>query len=374
LVRNSDGAVFEPYRLVAGQPATAAQTGDNTRDNIEQIRLSTPSAGLYTVQVTHKGALSGNQPQAFALVGSGLRLQSTLSGQIRYANSSSGPGIQWTVGVYREGDGQLVAAAVSNAQGQFTVTVLESGTYKVRASSLRATAGVNGTDALLVSRHFARTANLSGLSLEAADVNASGAISATDALQIALRFGNLWSNPTPMTLTYQTPTGSALANNGAIARLSASTDSLGIAGYTVGTWGSPSSPLSTVLAGSGRHRIQLQPLNFFGQASPQPFPSGQLPVRMEFLLRENGPCGGFGGVTRACVTAGDALGQAVSLWTTMNPPLSTSLGLQAAYGRFSGFATGDWLGQESRISVSSGQPITLNLQVQSIGDVDGSGF
>ncbi|MFM7748468.1 MAG: hypothetical protein ACKO7X_11185, partial [Bacteroidota bacterium] len=66
--------------------------------------------------------------------------------------------------------------------------------------------------------------------------------------------------------------------------------------------------------------------------------------------------------------------QAVSLWTTMNPPLSSYLGLQAAYGRFSGFASGDWLGQESRISVSSGQPITLNLQVQSVGDVDGSGF
>nr|MBM3931537.1 hypothetical protein [Sphingomonadales bacterium] len=373
LVRNSDGAVFEPYRLVAGQPATAAQTGDNTRDNIEQVRLSTPSAGLYTVQVSHKGALSGNQPQAFALVGSGLRLQSTLSGQIRYANSS-GSGIQGTVGVYREGDGQLLAATVTNAQGQFTVTGLESGIYKVRASSLRATAGVNGTDALQVSRHFARTANLSGLSLEAADVNASGAISATDALQIALRFGNLWSNPNPMTLTYQAPTGSALGSNGAKARLSASTDSLGIAGYTVGTWGSPSSPLSTVLAGSGRHRIQLQPLTFFGQASPQPFPSGQLPVRMEFLLRENGPCGGFGGITRACVTAGDALGQAVSLWTTMNPPLSTYLGLQTAYGRLSGFALGDWLGQESRISVSSGQPITLNLQVQCVGDVDGSGF
>ncbi len=99
LVRNSDGAVFEPYRLMAGQPATAAQTGDNTRDNIEQVRLSTPSAGLYTVQVSHKGALSGNQPQAFALVGSGLRLQSTLSGQIRYA-TSNGPGIQGIIGVY----------------------------------------------------------------------------------------------------------------------------------------------------------------------------------------------------------------------------------------------------------------------------------
>ncbi|MBU6274872.1 MAG: S8 family serine peptidase, partial [Bacteroidetes bacterium] len=76
LIRNSDGAVLEPFRLVSGQPSSAAQTGDNTRDNIEQVRLLTPSAGLYTVQVSHKGALSGNQPQAFALVGSGLRLQS----------------------------------------------------------------------------------------------------------------------------------------------------------------------------------------------------------------------------------------------------------------------------------------------------------
>ena len=373
LVRNSDGFAFEPFRLGVGQPAAAAQTGDNSRDNIEQVRILTPTAGLYTVQVTHKGALSGNQAQVFALVGSGMRLKSTLTGQIRYANPS-GSAIQGAIGVYRESDGSMVAAAVSNAQGQFTVAGLEPGIYKVRASSLRSASGVNGTDALQVSRHFARTAYLSGLSLDAADVNASGTVNPTDALQIALRFANIWGNPNPMAITYQAPTGSAMANNTATARLSGSTDSLGVAGYTVGLWGSPLAPLTTVLVGNGRHRVQFHPLSFFGQALPQPFPSGQMPVRMEFLLRESGPCGGFGGITRPCVTAGDASGQAVSLWTTMNPPLSTYLGLQAAYGRFSGFVSGDWLGQESRISVSSGQPVVLNMQVISLGDVDESGY
>jgi hypothetical protein len=373
VVRNSDGLVFEPYRLPAGLPASPAQTGDNTRDNIEQVRLDTPSAGLYTVQVTHKGALNGNLPQVFALIGSGLRLRSTLSGQIRYANSLS-TGIQGVVGVYRESNGQLVASALTNAQGQYTVTGLEPGIYKVRASSLRAPAGVNGTDALMVARHFARTVTLSGLSLEAADVNASGAINPTDALQIALRFGNLWSNPNPMTLTFQVPSGSALSSTAAIARLAASSDSLGLAAYIVGEWGSPSAPLPTVITGNGRHRFQLHPVTYFGQAFPQPFPTGLLPVRMDFLLRENGPCGGFGGIVRACAQAGDAYGQPISIWTTMNPPLTGYLGLHVTYGRFGGLAAGDWLGQETRISVSSGQPLPSNLQVQCIGDVDGSGF
>jgi hypothetical protein len=58
----------------------------------------------------------------------------------------------------------------------------------------------------------------------------------------------------------------------------------------------------------------------------------------------------------------------------MNPPLTGYLGLHVTYGRFGGLAAGDWLGQETRISVSSGQPLPSNLQVQCIGDVDGSGF
>jgi hypothetical protein len=374
LVRNSDGAVLEPFRLVSGQPSSAAQTGDNTRDNIEQVRLQAPTAGMYTLQVTHKGALSGNQPQVFALVGSGMRLKSTLTGQLRYAGSA-GSGIAGVVGVYRESDGVLVAAASSNAQGQFSVSGLETGTYKVRASAQISPAGVNGTDALLVARHFARSAQLSGLALEAADVNGSRVVNATDALQMALRFTNQWSNPDPLTLTLTLPGSSPLASvPSLVSRLAASTDSLGPAGYTVGTWGQPTAALAAPLATPGRYSASLNPFTFFGQALPSPLPSGTMPTRVDVLYREPGPCGGFGGVSRPCLQTGTPTGPPIPLWLSMNPPLTGLLDLQAAYGRISGFAAGDWLATEARISVSAGAPVQCPLVIQCTGDVDGSAY
>ena len=374
LIRNSDGAVFEPFRLVSGQPSSAAQTGDNTRDNIEQVRLQAPTAGMYTLQVTHKGALSGNQPQVFALVGSGMRLKSTLTGQLRYAGSA-GSGIAGVVGVYRESDGVLVAAASSNAQGYFSVPGLETGTYKVRASAQISPSGVNGTDALLVARHFARTALLSGLAAEVADVNANRSINSTDALQIAWRFTNQWSNSEPLSVSLNLPGSSPLASvPSLVARFAAATDSLGSANYTVGTWGQPTSALATTLVSSGRHRVLFNPLTYFGQAQPTPLPAGTLPTRLEVLYREPGPCGGFGGVSRPCLQTGTPTGLPIPLWLSMNPPMTGLLDLQAAYGRISGFAAGDWLSTEARISVSAGAPVQCPLVIQCTGDVDGSAY
>ncbi len=51
--------------------SAAATTGDDSRNNVEQVYLATPTAGTYTVRVTHKGTLSGGQPQPFALMVSG---------------------------------------------------------------------------------------------------------------------------------------------------------------------------------------------------------------------------------------------------------------------------------------------------------------
>jgi hypothetical protein len=374
LVRSSDGAVFEPFRLVSGQPSSAAQTGDNTRDNTEQVRLQAPTAGMYTLQVTHKGALSGNQPQVFALVGSGMRLKTTLTGQIRYAQAA-GTGVQGSVAVYRESDGVLVASASSNAQGFFSVPGLETGTYKVRASAYSPPAGVNGTDALLVARHFARSALLSGLPLEAADVNGNRVVNATDALQIVLRFTNQWSNPDPLTLNLTLSSASPLATlPSLVARLAASTDSLGPAGYSVGAWGQPNAALAAPRATGGRYSAWLNPLTFFGQALPTPLPSGTLPTRLDVLYREPGPCGGFGGVSWPCLQSGTPSGQPIPLWLSMNPPMTGLLDLRANYGRFTGFALGDWLGAELRLSVSAGQPAFLEPVIACVGDVDGSGY
>lgn len=103
----------------AAARATAATTGDNTRDNVEQVQIANPTAGTYTVRVTHKGNLqngdpqwvsiliSGNIPQAkpelrfigqqiapsgdFAVIWQGVVGQRY---QVQYRNNVEGPG--WT--------------------------------------------------------------------------------------------------------------------------------------------------------------------------------------------------------------------------------------------------------------------------------------
>jgi hypothetical protein len=118
----------------------------------------------------------------------------------------------------------------------------------------------------------------------------------------------------------------------------------------------------------------LNPLTFFGQALPTPLPSGTLPTRLDVLYREPGPCGGFGGVSRPCLQSGTPSGQPIPLWLSMNPPMTGFLDLRAFYGRFTGFALGDWMGSELRLSVSAGQPATLEPVLNCVGDVDGSGY
>jgi PKD repeat protein len=71
LTRVSDNTVFSPYILNPATPNIAATTGDNIRDNVEQIYLATPAAGAYTLSVTHKGVLVGST-QTYSIIISGL--------------------------------------------------------------------------------------------------------------------------------------------------------------------------------------------------------------------------------------------------------------------------------------------------------------
>lgn len=60
--------VYEPYVLIPAVPPVPAGTGDNFRDNSEQIYVESPPAGTYVVRVSHKGTLAA--PQYYSLVGS----------------------------------------------------------------------------------------------------------------------------------------------------------------------------------------------------------------------------------------------------------------------------------------------------------------
>ncbi|MFY8133084.1 MAG: hypothetical protein ACOVOL_07595, partial [Bacteroidia bacterium] len=60
-----------PYRLDPANPANAATTGDNVVDNVEQVLLSSPTAGYYIIRVSHKRNLQSNAAQNYSLVVTG---------------------------------------------------------------------------------------------------------------------------------------------------------------------------------------------------------------------------------------------------------------------------------------------------------------
>lgn len=47
-----------PWILDPSSPTNAATTGDNFRDNVEQVYIASPTSGEYTVLVNHEGTLS----------------------------------------------------------------------------------------------------------------------------------------------------------------------------------------------------------------------------------------------------------------------------------------------------------------------------
>jgi len=68
-----NGSVFYPYVLNPSSPSDAATTGDNVRDNIEQVYIALPSiGGVYTVRISYKGTLTNGQ-QHYSLILSGQK-------------------------------------------------------------------------------------------------------------------------------------------------------------------------------------------------------------------------------------------------------------------------------------------------------------
>ncbi|RAK23610.1 putative secreted protein (Por secretion system target) [Flavobacterium aquaticum] len=61
---------FYPWRLQATPSSPALRNGDNNVDNIEVIKIDTPTAGDYVITITHKGTLvSGSQDYSLIVTG-----------------------------------------------------------------------------------------------------------------------------------------------------------------------------------------------------------------------------------------------------------------------------------------------------------------
>ncbi len=71
LFTQTDSLVGMPFVLNPANPALAATSGDNFRDNVEQIIKTNLVAGWYKIKIKHKGSLQNNIAQKFSLVASG---------------------------------------------------------------------------------------------------------------------------------------------------------------------------------------------------------------------------------------------------------------------------------------------------------------
>ena len=62
------GNTWLPWVLAPANPAAPATTGDNVRDNVEQVRIAAADTCSYTVEVRHKGTLLDTAAQDYSLI------------------------------------------------------------------------------------------------------------------------------------------------------------------------------------------------------------------------------------------------------------------------------------------------------------------
>ncbi len=86
--------IYSPWVLNPSNPSVPATTGDNIRDNVEQVHIASPSAGFYTVRINHKGTLSGGSQVVSVIVTGNTIFKDVAVTAIEYPTGiidSSGP-------------------------------------------------------------------------------------------------------------------------------------------------------------------------------------------------------------------------------------------------------------------------------------------
>ena len=117
-LRISIGAsTYMPWVLNPASPATAATTGDNFRDNVEQVVINAGGTGVYSVDVSHKGTLLSGANQNYSLIVSVAPPPPTSTGFLIDEDFSGGlpagwsvdtvQGVSWTINTPVPGDPRL---------------------------------------------------------------------------------------------------------------------------------------------------------------------------------------------------------------------------------------------------------------------------
>lgn len=136
-------STYMPWVLNPAVPAAAATTGDNFRDNVEQVEVSGGGTGIYTIEVSHKGTLFNGENQDYTLIisvntalptGTGLLIDEDFTGGLPAGWSvATDMGISWTIKTPILGDSRL--DNLTGASGQFAM--VDNGYAYETVTSLR---------------------------------------------------------------------------------------------------------------------------------------------------------------------------------------------------------------------------------------------
>lgn len=143
----SGPSTYRPWVLNPASPAEAATTGDNFRDNVEQVVTGGVGTGSYFVEVSHKGSLLNGDQQSYSLIISVTPSLPTGSSLIIDENFSAGlpaawsvdtiSGVSWTINAPVPGNSRLDNltggvgnfAMVDNNYSNRTLTSLRTPTF-----------------------------------------------------------------------------------------------------------------------------------------------------------------------------------------------------------------------------------------------------
>ena len=133
---------YYPYRLNYNSTdklwSWASTDGDNSVDNVEQIRITNPLAGNYSVNVTHKGSLTNNK-QDFSIIITGHESSTSLNFEenlysdiVIYPNPVIGNSI-YIVGLNEDSEASLFdingKKIIKVSNGYNNISILSPGVY-----------------------------------------------------------------------------------------------------------------------------------------------------------------------------------------------------------------------------------------------------
>ncbi len=173
----------DPIVLTGGLPLGGEYSGMYVTNGV----FDPVASGIYTITYTYT-----NQYGCTAYAMQDIEVAPcpvySIGGQVTYDNNAGT--VMNNVTVNLKQNNVVIATTVTDVNGYYLFENYGPGTYQVAAASSKPWGGVNSNDALMIMKHFAAIAPLTGLRVAAANVNGDGVVNSIDALMVAKRFVN----------------------------------------------------------------------------------------------------------------------------------------------------------------------------------------